>query len=117
MTGVARGGLRIEHARPGIDEILSMDGAAVGPDCVLAKVTHDFAGHYNRADVFTLVLNDRVPQIFQRRLAIDRREQEADAATGDGGTGDLARAGESSTVARREPADNLADRLRSKHTA
>jgi len=55
-------------------------------DCVLAKVKHDFAGHYNRADVFTLVLNDRAPEIFQRRVmadhpvTADRKALPADAA-------------------------------------
>jgi aliphatic nitrilase len=40
--------------------------------CVLAKVKHDFAGHYNRADVFTLVLNDRAPEIFQRSVTTEK---------------------------------------------
>jgi len=49
-------------------------------DCVLAKVKHDFAGHYNRADVFTLVLNDRAPEIFQRSVMADKKTLLADAA-------------------------------------
>jgi nitrilase len=49
-------------------------------DCVLAKVKHDFAGHYNRPDVFTLVLNDRAPEIFQRGLTADKKALPADAA-------------------------------------
>lgn len=88
-------------------------------DGILAKVTHDFAGHYNRADIFTLVLNDRVPEIYQRRLGIEWKGQSADAATADGGVEDLACAGEPATptLARREPDGKLANRLRSNHKA
>ena len=35
-------------------------------EVVYGKLAHDFAGHYNRADIFTLLLNDRVPKIFRR---------------------------------------------------
>jgi aliphatic nitrilase len=35
-------------------------------DCVYGKIPHDFVGHYNRADVFTLSVNDDQPAIFQR---------------------------------------------------
>ncbi|MCC7105726.1 MAG: carbon-nitrogen hydrolase family protein [Chloroflexi bacterium] len=35
-------------------------------ECVSGRMVHDFAGHYNRSDVFTLQVNDRVPRIFQR---------------------------------------------------
>ncbi len=31
-------------------------------NCIEEKVLHDFAGHYNRADVFTLVVNRRFAQ-------------------------------------------------------
>ena len=41
------------------------------------KVAHDFAGHYNRADVFTLLLNDRVPEIFRRLSVSGRKVQPA----------------------------------------
>jgi nitrilase len=58
-------------------------------DCVLAKVKHDFAGHYNRADVFTLVLNDRAPEIFQRNVKADRNPLPADAAPSSGIIEDL----------------------------
>lgn len=34
--------------------------------CVSEKVVHDFAGHYNRADVFRLELNEAVPAMFRR---------------------------------------------------
>jgi nitrilase len=34
-------------------------------DCVKAKLVHDYAGHYNRSDIFTLTLNTSVPKIFQ----------------------------------------------------
>jgi nitrilase len=33
---------------------------------VRAKLTHDFAGHYNRPDVFQLRLNTEAPQILRR---------------------------------------------------
>jgi nitrilase len=35
-------------------------------EAVRAKLTHDFAGHYNRPDVFQLRLNTDAPQILQR---------------------------------------------------
>lgn len=35
-------------------------------DCVKAKLVHDYTGHYNRSDIFTLTLNPSVPKIFQR---------------------------------------------------
>lgn len=40
---------------------------------VRGKLAHDFAGHYNRADVFTLLLNENSPEIF-RRLSAPREE-------------------------------------------
>lgn len=33
-------------------------------DCVRAKTVHDYTGHYNRADVFTLSVDRRVPELF-----------------------------------------------------
>ena len=33
-------------------------------DCVKAKAVHDYAGHYNRADIFQLTVNTAVPSIF-----------------------------------------------------
>ena len=33
---------------------------------VRAKLTHDFAGHYNRPDVFQLHINTAAPRILQR---------------------------------------------------
>ena len=36
---------------------------------VRAKLTHDFAGHCNRPDVFQLHLNTVAPQILQREPA------------------------------------------------
>jgi len=34
-------------------------------DCVRAKLVHDYAGHYNRPDVFTLTVNKAVPEIYR----------------------------------------------------
>ncbi|HSR33069.1 MAG TPA: hypothetical protein VLY63_21095 [Anaerolineae bacterium] len=36
-------------------------------EAVRAKLTHDFAGHYNRPDVFQLRLNPTAPQILRRK--------------------------------------------------
>ena len=33
--------------------------------CVREKITHDFAGHYNRADVFSLHINREAPAIYR----------------------------------------------------
>lgn len=33
-------------------------------DCVRAKIVHDYSGHYNRADVFSLAINRVAPQIL-----------------------------------------------------
>jgi nitrilase len=34
--------------------------------CVRAKIVHDYAGHYNRADVFTLSISESTPTLVQR---------------------------------------------------
>jgi aliphatic nitrilase len=34
-------------------------------DVVQAKLVHDYAGHYNRPDIFTLRVNSGVPTLFQ----------------------------------------------------
>jgi nitrilase len=34
-------------------------------ECVKAKVVHDYAGHYNRADIFRLTVNTAVPGIYE----------------------------------------------------
>jgi len=78
-------------------------------DCVLAKVKHDFAGHYNRADVFSLILNDRAPEIFRRQSTIDRRG--ADVGLSDGRQGNSESAREPSAVTKPE-ADISLDRPR-----
>lgn len=36
-------------------------------DVVQAKLSHDYAGHYNRPDVFTLTVKTGVPRLLQRR--------------------------------------------------
>jgi nitrilase len=88
-------------------------------DGVRAKIAHDFAGHYNRADLFTLVLNDRVPEIYQRLSVIDQKglHLDARAAATDGVAGDLAFTGEPANIATREPATKLVDLLRSNREA
>jgi nitrilase len=35
-------------------------------ECVRAKIVHDYAGHYNRADVFTLSISESTPTLVQR---------------------------------------------------
>jgi nitrilase len=35
-------------------------------EAVQAKLVHDFAGHYNRPDVFQLLLNTEAPRILKR---------------------------------------------------
>jgi aliphatic nitrilase len=34
-------------------------------DCVRAKLVHDYSGHYNRADVFSLTVKTSAPSIYQ----------------------------------------------------
>ncbi len=72
---------------------------------VRGKVAHDFAGHYNRADVFTLLLNDRVPEIYQRLSAMEQKGLPAGAraVTLNRLAEDLAFAGEPATFVTREP--------------
>ena len=41
---------------------------------VRAKLTHDFAGHYNRPDVFQLHLNTTAPQILQRNPMLPNKD-------------------------------------------
>ncbi|MBI2882172.1 MAG: carbon-nitrogen hydrolase family protein [Candidatus Tectomicrobia bacterium] len=38
-------------------------------DVVQAKLSHDYVGHYNRADIFTLTVRSAVPRLFQRTEA------------------------------------------------
>lgn len=73
---------------------------------VRAKLTHDFAGHYNRPDVFQVIVNAEAPEIMRRELRRDRRRLESDedgsdrsdeietspvTANGEGDEGPLAR--------------------------
>lgn len=58
-------------------------------DVVQAKLVHDYAGHYNRPDIFTLTVKSAVPSLFERmeaRLAPAPAVAEIPRAT-DGGKG------------------------------
>lgn len=35
-------------------------------ECIHQKMLHDLAGHYNRPDIFTLLVNARAPQLYSR---------------------------------------------------
>jgi nitrilase len=48
-------------------------------EIVTRKVIQDFAGHYNRPDLFTLTLNTTSPSLFQTRGAPAQILQEAEA--------------------------------------
>jgi len=39
-------------------------------DCVKAKLVHDYSGHYNRPDVFTLAVNTAVPALVEMGEAV-----------------------------------------------
>ncbi len=63
-------------------------------DCVKAKLVHDYSGHYNRPDLFTLTLNTSVPEIFRRLerredsfLLADKEEDEKEELTSSGPIG------------------------------
>ncbi len=56
-------------------------------DCVQAKLVHDYSGHYNRADIFTLTINRAVPGYLKEvaepeRFAPAAREEDPEAAPG-----------------------------------
>ncbi|MBI2882174.1 MAG: hypothetical protein HYY21_11315 [Candidatus Tectomicrobia bacterium] len=53
-------------------------------EMVLAKLRYDYAGHYNRPDVFTLIVRSDVPRLFQRAEAAPvPAEAEGDAGGGE----------------------------------
>lgn len=61
-------------------------------DVVQAKLVHDYAGHYNRPDVFTLTLRSAVPTLFERVEAVPAAPPEtAIPPAGDGQGGDETR--------------------------
>ncbi len=41
-------------------------------DCVRAKLVHDYSGHYNRPDVFTLTVNTAVPVYLEKSQGLGR---------------------------------------------
>ena len=45
-------------------------------DCVRAKLVHDYSGHYNRADVFSLTIDRSVPELLR-----EDNEREPEQAT------------------------------------
>ena len=54
-------------------------------DCVRAKLVHDYAGHYNRADVFSLTVDRSVPAIMrseERETAEAASAEAPDSADG-----------------------------------
>jgi nitrilase len=54
-------------------------------DCVRAKLVHDYSGHYNRADVFSLTIDRSVPAIMlaeERQTAEVAPAEAADSADG-----------------------------------
>lgn len=53
-------------------------------DCVRAKLVHDYSGHYNRPDVFTLTVNTSVPAYLEMigDLALHGREVEQEGPGG-----------------------------------
>ena len=72
---------------------------------VNGKVAHDFAGHYNRPDIFTLLLNDRVLEIYRRLSKNERKElpASASAVATNGVEQDMEFAGEPPALVKREP--------------
>ena len=47
-------------------------------DCVRAKLVHDYSGHYNRADVFSLTVDRSVPELLREPEQEPRPEPEPD---------------------------------------
>jgi nitrilase len=50
-------------------------------DCVRAKVVHDYSGHYNRPDVFSLAVQAQTPPLFRRVRAGGPRAEGADTVS------------------------------------
>ncbi|HSR33123.1 MAG TPA: carbon-nitrogen hydrolase family protein [Anaerolineae bacterium] len=49
-------------------------------DCVRAKLVHDYSGHYNRPDVFTLIVNRSVPVYVETRQGIELSNEDLEQA-------------------------------------
>ncbi|HUZ89703.1 MAG TPA: carbon-nitrogen hydrolase family protein [Candidatus Acidoferrales bacterium] len=86
---VGAGSTIIAGPMPGDEEGLLIADIELG-DCVAAKVVHDYSGHYNRADVFTLTVRSPQYQIAERvpeqppKSKPARRAKAPASPTGDG---------------------------------
>lgn len=49
--------------------------------CVRAKISHDLAGHYNRADVFNVRVNRTAPLLYQPYVTSTEEEARISAAS------------------------------------
>ena len=62
-------------------------------ECIKAKTTHDYSGHYNRADVFSLVIDRHVPNLFQDVNSREQHAQRADSSASPAAEADESHAG------------------------
>ena len=55
--------------------------------CVRAKISHDLAGHYNRADIFNVRVNRTAPLLYQPYVTSSEEEMRISAADRNAGEG------------------------------